>query len=308
MATTTYTRTLLTLALLSSATVPALAQQWPHYGGGQHGMQYSAANQINRSNVAELEEVWRFRTGELSPDQHEAFAFQANPILAEGKLYFPTGSAIVYALDPATGQQLWRYDPQLDRSKSHAEIGNRGVSSWIDPHAAVDAVCRHRILVGTLDARLIALDGNSGQPCADFGVGGQVQLDQDVRLNQSEWINYAVTSPPVIVGDVLVLGSAIGDNRSVESELGIVRGLDVRSGVERWRWDPIPRNAADPAYAHWKPADAAKNGSANAWAPLAADLELGLVYVPTGSASPDFFGGERAGDNLYANSDRKSVV
>ena len=115
-------------------------------------------------------------------------------------------------------------------------------------------------------------------------------------------MSYAVTSPPVVVGDTLVIGSAIGDNRAVESELGIVRGIDARSGKERWRWDPIPRSAADPAYAGWRPEEAARNGSANAWAPLAADSKLGLVYVPTGSASPDFYGGEREGDNLYANS------
>ena len=300
---TRYKRTTLTLGfLLATLGAIAQAQQWKHYGGGQHGMQYSAATQINRDNVSQLEEVWRFRTGELSEDRHEAFSFQANPILAEGKLYFPTGSAIVYALDPVTGKQLWRYDPQLDRSKSHAEISNRGVTSWIDSKAAANSICRHRIFVGTLDARLIALDGETGKPCQDFGEAGQLQLDRDVGVIESQWINYAVTSPPVIIGDVLVVGSAIGDNRSVESELGIVRGLDVRSGVERWRWDPIPRSADDPAYAGWKPAEAANNGSANAWAPLAADPELGLVYVPTGSASPDFYGGEREGDNLYANS------
>ena len=94
--------------LLATLGASAQAQQWNHYGGGQHGMQYSAASQINRDNVAQLEEVWRFRTGELSEDQDQAFSFQANPIVAEGKLYFPTGSAIVFALDPATGKQIWR--------------------------------------------------------------------------------------------------------------------------------------------------------------------------------------------------------
>ena len=181
--------------------------------------------------------------------------------------------------------------------------GNRGVTSWLDPLAAPHAPCRHRIFVGTLDARLIALDGATGKPCTDFGEHGQVWLNKDVRAAlESEWVNYTVTSPPVIVGDTVVVGSAIGDNRAVESELGIVRGIDARSGKERWRWDPIPRNETDPAYATWESEEAARNGSANAWAPLAADPKLGLVYVPTGSASPDFYGGERKGDNLYANS------
>jgi quinoprotein glucose dehydrogenase len=147
--------------------------------------------------------------------------------------------------------------------------------------------------VGTLDARLIALDGANGDPCPGFGQGGEIWLNQDVRLEESDWVNYTVTSPPVVVDDVLVVGSAIGDNRNVRSELGVVRGIDARTGAERWRWDPIPRDAADPAYAGWLSPEAANNGSGNAWAPLAADAELGLVYIPTGSASPDFYGGER---------------
>lgn len=276
---------------------------WHHYGGGPHGMQYSGLAQVNTDNVQQLEEAWRFRTGELGQGHREAFAFQANPILVEGRLYFPTGSAIVFALDPATGKELWRYDPEIDRSKPHAEIANRGVTSWVDPDADPNTECRHRIFVGTLDARLIALDGATGRPCRDFGEQGQFWLNEGVRADEdSDSVNYTVTSPPVIVGDIVVVGSAIGDNRAVESELGIVRGIDARSGEERWRWDPIPRGPQDPAYASWQSEEAAQNGSANAWAPLAADPGLGLVYVPTGSASPDFYGGEREGDNLYANS------
>ena len=277
-------------------------ESWDHYGGSQHGLQYSALEQINKDNVGELTEAWRHRTGELGEGHREPFAFEANPILVEGRLYLPTGSAIVMALDPATGAEIWRYDPKIDRTKHHAEIANRGVTSWIDPEAEEDALCRHSIFVGTLDARLIALDGATGAPCLGFGQDGEIHLDADVGTEIEDWITYTVTSPPVVVGDTLVVGSAIGDNQRVESELGIVRGIDARTGAERWRWDPIPRNADDPAYATWSPEEAAKNGSANAWAPFAADSALGLVYVPTGSASPDFYGGEREGDNLYANS------
>jgi len=299
--------TSLVVVMMITAVVPATAEQddaalWDHYGGGQHGMQYSSLSQISRDNVADLEEVWRFRTGELGEGHREPFAFQANPILVEGRLYFPTGSAIVFALDPATGKEIWRHDPEIDRTKPHAEIANRGVTSWIDPEVDSGARCRHRIFVGTLDARLIALDGATGEPCKDFGDGGQIWLNQDVRAEEGSWVNYTITSPPVIVDDVVIIGSAIGDNRAVESELGIVRGIDARTGAERWRWDPIPRNADEPAYASWQSDEAARNGSANAWAPLSADDELGLVYVPTSSASPDFYGGERKGDNPYANS------
>ena len=278
------------------------AAHWTHYGGGAHGMQYSSLAQINRENVATLEEAWRYRTGELGAGHREPFAFQSNPIFVEGRLYVSTGSAIVIALDPATGREIWRHDPKIDRSKPHAEIANRGVTSWIDTDAQPGTPCRHRIFIGTLDARMIALDGATGERCTDFGENGEIHLDADVRMESSSWVNYTVTSPPVMVGDTAVIGSAIGDNRSVESELGVVRGIDARSGDERWRWDPIPREPADPAYATWRSDEAAMNGSANAWPPLAADPALGLVYVPTGSASPDFYGGEREGDNLYANS------
>ena len=300
-------RIILTLAigaLIASADAPADdGAGWDHYGGGQHGMQYSSLDQITRDNVAELEEAWRYETGELGKGAEEPFSFQANPILAEGRLYLSTGSAIVIALDPASGKELWRHDPQLDRSKHYAEIANRGVSSWLDPDAGPDTPCRHRIFVGTLDARLIALDGAIGEPCKDFGDDGQIWLNRDVGAELGiHWVDYTITSPPVIVGDVLVVGSAIGDNRAVHSELGIVRGIDARTGKERWRWDPIPRGPEDPAYATWRSEEAALNGSGNAWAPLAADVERGLVYVPTGSASPDFYGGEREGDDLYSDS------
>ena len=297
------TRIVLIIALL--AALNAIAGEhdgWTHYGGSQHGLQYSSLSQITPENVSELKLAWLFRTGELGQGHREPFAFQANPILVEGRLYLPTGSAIVFALDPASGEEIWRFDAEIDRSLHHAEIANRGVTSWIDEKAPPGAACRHRIFVGTLDARLSALDGENGRPCADFGEDGQLFLERDVGADIDEGINYTVTSPPVVVNDFLIVGSAIGDNRSVETELGIVRGIDVRSGAERWRWDPIPRGPDDPAYKSWNADEAAITGSANAWAPLAADSELGLVYVPTGSASPDFYGGEREGDNLYANS------
>jgi quinoprotein glucose dehydrogenase len=297
---------LLTILLLVAAVcTPLMADEfgsWDHYGGSQRGMQYSSIAQINKSNVAGLKELWRFRTGEMGERARHPFAFQANPIIVERRLYVSTGTAIVIAADPSTGAELWRYNPEIDRDRSYAEKANRGVSSWIDESAEPGAECRHTIFVGTLDARLIALDGVNGRRCSAFGNSGEIYLDQNVRAEDSEWANYTVTSPPVIVNGIVVVGSAIGDNRGVESELGIVRGIDARSGKERWRWDPIPRNESDPAYDSWKPEEAAKAGSANAWAPLAADPELGLVYVPTGTVSPDFYGGEREGDNLYANS------
>lgn len=157
------------LWLLLATPLTAAAADWPHFGGGLHGRQYSALSQIDRSNVSRLEEAWRFRTGEPGEAYNHPFAFSANPILAEGLLYFPTGNAVIFAIDPASGEEVWRYDARLPHDKWYDEKANRGVSSWIDPRAAADAPCRHRIFAGTLDARLIALDGATGTPCDGFG-------------------------------------------------------------------------------------------------------------------------------------------
>lgn len=282
------------------ATTPAAT--WSAYGGAPGGGQYSPLRRIDAGNVARLKLAWAFRTGELGEGaaRPEKLTFEANPIVAEGRLYVITARNTVFALDPASGRELWRYDARPGNGR-FSEMAARGVSSWIDPKAAPGSACRHRILFGTLDARLIALDGASGRPCADFGDAGIVNLRQGIRLRDAG--DYLVTSPPAIAGDVVVVGSAIGDNRAVELEQGIVRGYDVRSGRPLWGWDPIPRHAAaSGSDTGWQAAQAAATGAANAWAPMSVDAERGLVYVPTGSASPDFFGGMRLGANRDANS------
>ena len=275
---------------------------WGYYGGNEKGAQYSSADQINLKNVTKLKEAWRFRTGEMSQGSKDGYSFQATPIIVRGTMYVSTGSGIIIAIDPKEGTERWRYDPKLDRTKHTSETANRGVTSWIDSSRNDGDECFHRIYVGTLDSRLISVDGATGKPCADFGINGEVDLSKDVRLVESNSFEYSVTSPPVIVGDTIITGSSIGDNRGVELELGIVRGFNARTGQLLWGFDPIPRNESNPVYSTWRPEEAKKSGAANAWAPLSVDSELGIVYVPTGSVSPDFYGGEREGDNRYANS------
>jgi len=275
---------------------------WPHYGGSLGGGQYSSVKQINTTNVGSLQPAWILRTGELSENAARPYGFQTNPILLNGKLLLSTSSGIVIAADPNTGRELWRYDPKLDRSRRPAEIGNRGVSAWQDPLATVDAPCATRVYIGILDSRLIALDGNTGLVCNDFGKNGAIYLNHNVRLRAGDSLEYSITSPPVIVGDTLVSGSSVGDNGAVKTELGIVRGFDARTGAQRWQWDPIPRDPNTPGHVDWKPEQVLATGAANAWAPLAADIKRDLVFIPTGSASPDFYGGQRVGDNRWANS------
>jgi quinoprotein glucose dehydrogenase len=143
--------------------------------------------------------------------------------------------------------------------------------------------------MGTLDARLVALDADTGKLCPDFGANGQVDLTRGIDLRDLG--NYQMTSAPAVAGDVVIVGSSIGDNRAVDVERGIVRAFDARSGALRWSWDPIP----------WASRTTPRTGAGNAWSTLSVDPERGLVFVPTGSASPDYWGGARKGDNRWAN-------
>jgi quinoprotein glucose dehydrogenase len=267
-------------------------------GGGR----YSGAGQIGPHNVGRLRVAWTYRTG----DSGEGFAargrqtFEATPILAEGVLYLVTGFNRVIALEPETGLELWEHDVGLDRTLRYSEVAARGVTWWRDAAAGGDAECSSRIFVGTLDGRLLALDARRGARCAGFGAGGEVDLAAAARRRDRG--QYLVTSPPVVYGDTVIVGSAIGDNRAIEVERGVVQAFDARSGAPRWRWDPLPTDAAAARALGWDERSATRTGAANAWAPLALDVERGLVFVPTGSASPDFFGGERPGDNAHANS------
>jgi quinoprotein glucose dehydrogenase len=265
---------------------------WPNYGHDPGGSRYSPAAQINRENVGQLKVAWSYRTGALDQvgDVKRNAAFEATPILVDGKLYLSTPFDHVIALEPETGNKIWEYDPKLDTSHGFSEVTSRGVSAWKDSAAKPGQLCGLRIFIGTLDARLIALDGETGKPCADFGANGQLDLTKDVNLRDAG--QYQVTSAPAIAGDLVITGSSIGDNRAVELERGIVRAFDVRSGKQRWSWDPIP----------WASKSSPRTGAGNAWSTLSVDAERDLVFIPTGSASPDYYGGLRRGDNKWANS------
>jgi len=220
--------------------------------------------------------------------------------MVDNTLFLSTPVNRVIALDPVTGTQQWVYDPAADLDVGYSEgFISRGVSYWAAGHPT-DEACERRIFLGTIDARLVALDADDGTPCVDFGDSGHVRLDVDVgRVDRGD---YMITSPPAIAGDVVVVGSSIGDNRRAAVERGVVRGYDARSGKQLWAWDPIPRGPEHPAWDEWEPDAAEVTGAANAWAPISADPERDLVFIPTGSAAPDFYGGQRPGSNLFANS------
>lgn len=292
---------LLLVAGTARAQSPAVSD-WGYYGGDGFAQRYSPLREINRDNVAQLEVAWTYRTGELGEGfgRADKLAFEATPVLAFGRLYLSTPTDIVIALDPASGRERWRHDPRVPRKQHYAEATSRGVTTWEDPDKARTGPCRRRVFLGTLDARLLALDADTGRPCAGFGIGGAVALGADARSTTPG--EYLVTSPPATFEDIVIVGSAIGDNRAVELERGIVRGFDARTGALRWKFDPIPDGPDHPAASQWQPGQAQRTGGANAWAPVTVDAGRGLAFVPTGSASPDFFGGERLGTNAMANS------
>lgn len=275
---------------------------WGYYGGDIFGQRYSSLDQINRDNVSQLQVAWTYRTGELGEGfaRADRLAFEATPVLAFGRLYLSTPTNIVIALDPQTGEEQWRYDPRIDRKRKYAEATSRGVSVWEDPKADSEAPCARRVFTGTLDARLIALDAMTGEPCKDFGFGGAVNLAIGVRIRSPA--DYLVTSPPALYQDLVIVGSAIGDNRATDLERGIVRAFDARTGKLRWSFDPLPDSASHPAASEWRDGEAAATGAANAWGVMSVDPHRGYVFVPTGSASPDFYGGKRLGSNRFANS------
>lgn len=289
-------RTLL-VCLLFSLVAIAQSAGWPAYGGTVAGTRYSTAQQITPANVTQLQVAWTFHTGELARiaqlDPHaQAFvkskaAFEATPILHHGVLYFSTPLDVVFAIDARTGKAIWRYNPDLHRGFDYSEISSRGVAWW---QGAGHGVCAQRIFMGTLDARLIALDARTGKRCIGFGDYGVVHFSRDVDLRDAG--NYELTSPPTVIGNRVVIGSSIGDNGAVSLARGVVRAYDVRSGKLVWTWDPIP----------WALHQNPRTGAANAWSILAADPAHGLVYVPTGSASPDYYGGLRPGNDADADS------
>ena len=280
------------MSLATFATLlPALAaaQGWPTYSGEPTGERYSAATIITRDNVHLMAQAWTFHTG----DQPHAFghsaSFEDTPILADGKLLVCTPSDRVIALDPLTGQQEWAFDPKLSAGLKPAnDFVCRGVAVWHDSSAAPDAACRARVILATLDARVIELDLATGRPCAEFGDQGTVTLARESPQRYPGELT--LDSPPAVLNDRLIVGSAIDDMTRADTPSAAVRALDARTGALLWQFDPSPAEAGSRL-----------GGGGNVWAPIAVDAASGLVFLPTASPSAAFFGGERPGEDLSSS-------
>lgn len=289
------------LCARQSAALPdSSGQDWPYYGHDAGGMRYSPLTQINRENVSTLKVAWIFHTGDMSEGRgdRKRSGFETTPLLVDGTLYLTTPFNRIIALHPETGKQRWAHDPKIELDADYGDgLVNRGVATWLDPVRATGQPCHRRIFESTQDARLVAIDAANGSPCVDFGQGGQVNL-RDVAGYRAGW--YHMTSPPAVLDDLVIVGSAIDDNHRVDMARGVVRAYDVHTGALRWSWDPLPPNpsSADPG----SKTKAFRSGGGNAWSIMVVDAQRDLIFVPTGSASPDYYGGLRPGDNKWANS------
>jgi quinoprotein glucose dehydrogenase len=284
----------------------ATKNDWPYYGHDAGGTRYSPLTQINRENVKNLKVAWVFHTGDISDGsgRPKRSGLETTPILVDGILYLTTPFNRVFAVNPETGKQLWVFDPMIELAGDYGDgLINRGVATWLDTTRAKGKRCRRRIFEATLDARLIALDAATGDPCMDFGNRGQISLRDVARYIPG---GYHMTSPPAVIDDVVVVGSAIDDNSRVDMPSGVVRAFDTRTGALRWKWEPLPPNDADSAKqsasANTNATKVWRTGAGNAWSIMVVDPERDLIFVPTGSASPDYYGGTRVGDNKWANS------
>ncbi len=273
--------------------------QWANYGNDPGGMRHSPLKQVNTENVKDLKTAWTYQTGELTTYQGTKIAskaaFEATPLMVDGVLYFSTPTNRIIAINAENGKEIWVFDPKINLRRDYSEVTSRGVSKWIDPDRKPGDADYMRILAATIDGRLFALNASTGELVSSFGKNGIIDLKEGVGSIQ-------VTSPPAVINDLIVIGSTMGDNGRFNYPPGVVRAYEARTGTLKWSWDPIPRNQSDNAYNTWKGPKVQQTGAANAWATISADPARDLVFVPTSCPSPDYYGGERKGANIYANS------
>ena len=251
---------------------------WSAYGGGPEQMRYSGLTQINRTNVAQLERVWTYDSGESG-------GLQTQPIVADGVLYAYTPTQKTFALRADTGEHLWTFDPH-----SEGRGPNRGVMYWSSG--------AERRVFAAVDQYLYALDAASGKPIATFGDQGRIDLRADLGRDPRDG-SVRLTSPGVVYKDMLIIGGRVSEG--LPASPGDIRAYDVRTGKVRWSFHTIP-HPGEFGYETWSKDSWTVNGGANSWPGMALDQARGIVYAPTGSAAADFYGANRVGDNVFANS------
>jgi glucose dehydrogenase len=271
------------------ACVPGFSQNavdWPAYNGGKDGDHYSRLRQINRTNVQKLKVAWTFDTGEKG-------AIQTNPLVIGRTLYAFTPSLQVIALDAVTGKLKWKFNPDFGKGE-HAQgmppsQPSRGLTWWSEGS-------EHRLFAGIMNF-LYCLDPQTGQPITSFGENGRIDLRKGLREPYKQQ-SIALTTPGIVYKDMIIVGGREPETHPAPP--GDIRAFDVRTGNLRWVFHNIPR-PGEPGYETWPPGAWKTAGAANNWAGMTLDIARGILYAPTGSAVMDFYGGDRVGDDLYAD-------
>jgi quinoprotein glucose dehydrogenase len=287
----------LPLPVAAAITDPARMQagsDWPAYGGTESARRYSPLAQMTPDNVRQLERAWVYHTGDL-PEHN--FGAETTPIKVGGSLYLCTGMNVLIALDPATGEERWRFDPGVSEEWIPYTAACRGVSYFTAPNADPASPCATRIIEGTLDGRIIAVDAPTGRPCAEFGVNGQVDMKRGMGRVIPGMV--AITSPPVIVHGVIVTGHQVLDGQRRDAPSGVIQGFDAVTGQKRWAWDMVnPTWTGDPPEG-----ETYARGTPNMWTIASSDEQLGLVYLPMGNSAVDYWSSSRRPEeNRYATS------
>ena len=269
----------------STGTVRAISEaapvtDWRQYGNSDGGSRFAEIDQINVETVGGLTEAWRYRTG-VEDD------FKMTPLQVGGRLFICTARNIIIALDDGSGAELWRYDPEAAPPAAHQYARTcRGLSYYEAP-TTYAGTCRQRLVMGTIDARLIAVNAETGQVCDDFGTAGAVDLRKGLSPHGPS--DYYVTSPPLVADDVFVVGGLVNDSQKLGLPSGVVRAFDAITGAFVWAWDVgNPGVTSEPEEGEYY-----TPGTPNVWSIMSYDPELDLIYAPTGNANPDWFGGER---------------
>jgi quinoprotein glucose dehydrogenase len=286
---------------------PVAAQGWLYHGGDEGGSRYSPLDQVNRDNVGRLRLAWQYRTGAVAanPQLKSVIDFQVTPTLlpaeAGGHLVLCDPFSKIIALDPASGAERWTFDPQIDKTPYAGRFKCKGAAYWKDTEAPANAACTHRLYVATSDKRLIAVDARDGKPCAGFGTGGTVDVEPLLAATpptDPESLRGAqLMSPAAVVNSIVAVSSTANKFKSSSALNGAIRGFDARTGELRWTFDTLVR---DPATG-FEPTPMTVGG-ANTWVPMTVDNERDLLFIPTASPAPNYWGVHRPGDNRYANS------
>ncbi len=263
---------------------------WPAYGRSWFGDRYSPLADITAQNVATLKPAWTYHTGDIrGPHDPLETTYELTPLKVDGKLFVCTPHDLAMALDPDTGKELWRFDPKIKEAPNLQHLTCRGVSYHEAAAGAASADCPKRIFLPTADARLIALDAETGKPCEGFGARGTVNLWEGMDDPAAHVGEYYSTSPPVVTKDLVIIAGEVTDNYSTNEPSGVVRAYDATTGRLVWNFDSGNPDQTEPIGEgeHY-----VKN-SPNSWSISSADEALGLIYVPYGNQTPDQWGGDR---------------